>query len=301
MFIKYMHLERLGTDEVEGIEVGEVYVFPKLDGTNASCWAEHLHVMDGYAVKAASRNRVLSVESDNAGFYNWLLVQPHIITFLTAHPHLRLYGEWLVPHSLKTYRDDAWRRFYVFDVWDDLEGRWLHYNEWSFLLKDTKIDYLPPIKIIRNPREDDLHKCLDANVFLIKEGQGVGEGVVIKNYDFVNKYGRVVWAKIVTNAFKEVHYKEMGAPIVGGDLVEEKIVAEYVTQHLVDKVQAKITNDHGAWSSKFIPQLLGVVYHDLITEEMWDVLKKHNQPRIDFRMLQRLTIAKIKELKPEVF
>ena len=39
-FTKYQHLERLGTTEVEGIEVGEVYVFPKLDGTNASVWVD---------------------------------------------------------------------------------------------------------------------------------------------------------------------------------------------------------------------------------------------------------------------
>jgi hypothetical protein len=38
MFIKYMHLERFGNDEVEGIEIGTTYVFPKLDGTNAQVW-----------------------------------------------------------------------------------------------------------------------------------------------------------------------------------------------------------------------------------------------------------------------
>lgn len=30
-FIKYQHLERFGNTEVEGIEVGTVYVFPKID------------------------------------------------------------------------------------------------------------------------------------------------------------------------------------------------------------------------------------------------------------------------------
>lgn len=36
MFIKYQHLERLGNQETNGILDGEVYVFPKIDGTNAS-------------------------------------------------------------------------------------------------------------------------------------------------------------------------------------------------------------------------------------------------------------------------
>lgn len=32
-FLKYPHLERFGNVEVEGIEHGAVYVFPKIDGT----------------------------------------------------------------------------------------------------------------------------------------------------------------------------------------------------------------------------------------------------------------------------
>lgn len=52
MFKKYMHLERFGNDEVLGIELGECYVFPKLDGTNASLWVGE----DG-SVQAGSRNR----------------------------------------------------------------------------------------------------------------------------------------------------------------------------------------------------------------------------------------------------
>ena len=295
MFIKYMHLERLGTEAVEGIEIGHTYVFPKLDGTNGSVWYDN-----GY-IKAGSRNRVLSTENDNAGFYNAILKDERYNKFFEVYPHLTLYGEWLVPHSLQTYQDDAWRKFYVFDVYNRETEQHLHYDNWSLAAKYFGLDYLPPIAILKNPSHDDLQKCLEKNIFLIKDGQGIGEGVVIKNYDFTNKFGNVVWAKLITNAFKMVHHQEMGAPLVGGELVEEKIVNEYVTQHLVDKVYAKIINDHGGWSSKYIPMLLGVTFHDLITEEMWDILKKHNKPRIDFKFLERLTIAKIKELRTDVF
>ena len=37
-FVKYPHLERFGNDEVQGIEFGECWIFPKLDGANASIW-----------------------------------------------------------------------------------------------------------------------------------------------------------------------------------------------------------------------------------------------------------------------
>ena len=66
----------------------------------------------------------------------------------------------------------------------------------------------------------------------MKDGEGSGEGVVIKNYDYKNKYGRQTWAKIVTNEFKAKHHIAMGAPVVGCEIVEEKIVAKYVTRKL---------------------------------------------------------------------
>ena len=37
-FVKYQHVERLGVDEVDGIELGVCHVFPKIDGTNSSVW-----------------------------------------------------------------------------------------------------------------------------------------------------------------------------------------------------------------------------------------------------------------------
>lgn len=62
-FRKYQHIERFGTSEVEQIEIGTCYVFPKIDGTNSSVWLN-----DG-ELCAGSRNRQLSLESDNAGFF----------------------------------------------------------------------------------------------------------------------------------------------------------------------------------------------------------------------------------------
>jgi len=32
-FRKYQHIERFGTDEVDGIEFGKCYIFYKIDGT----------------------------------------------------------------------------------------------------------------------------------------------------------------------------------------------------------------------------------------------------------------------------
>lgn len=294
-FIKYQHLERFGNTEVEGIEVGTVYVFPKIDGTNGSVW-QHNDMMC-----CGSRNRELTLDNDNAGFFNAMVKDNAVARYIHEHPQHILYGEWLVPHTLKTYNDDAWRRFYVFDVFDRNKERLLSYDEYSPAAIAAGLNVIPPIAIIKNGSEEHFTQCLAKANYLVKDGEGQGEGIVLKNYDYKNKYGRQTWAKIVGNEFKAKHHLEMGAPVVGCEIVEEKIVAKYVTQALVDKVHAKIVNEMDGWSSKYIARLLHTVYYDLVTEETWNFVKEFKSPKIDFKVLSHYTTARIKELRKELF
>lgn len=297
MFERYQHVERLGTSETEGILDGLCHIFYKIDGTNASVW---YNPTNSSGIACGSRNRELSLDNDNAGFMNWTVKQENLNSlFSGAWRHLRLYGEWLVPHSLKTYRDDAWRRFYVFDVRDTANDRFLPYEAYKPILEEYGIDYIPPLAIIKMPKEEDLYRCLDkSGQFLIEDGKGAGEGIVIKNYDYINPYGRQTWAKIITNEFKEQHHKEMGAPLVNGSLlVEDRIVDKYVTKDFVLKEQAKIINDAGGqWNSKMIPELLGRIWYEFIREESWNFIKEHKNPKINYRFLQQLTIRKVKKI-----
>jgi len=296
-FLKYMHIERFGNAEVDSVEMGECYVFPKIDGTNASIW-------NSDSLQAGGRRRHLSIESDNAGFYNWVLngdKNPNLVLFFAENPNLRLYGEWLVPHSLKTYREDTWRQFYVFDVFNDINEDFLSYKEYKVLLDKFDIEYLAPLAVIRNATYENLLNEVESNTYLIKDGEGVGEGVVIKNYDYRNKYGRVCWAKIITNTFKEKHKKEQPQVKEMKQMVEQDFVDKYLDKSLVDKTYAKIVTDMDGWSSKYIMRLLSTVYHDFVTEEIWNFIKKKKNPTINFKTLHFIAMAKIKELLPEVF
>jgi hypothetical protein len=302
--IKYQHLEKLGTAEVQDIELGECFVFPKIDGTNASVWAE-----DG-EMQCGSRTRLLDADNDNAGFYAWATQQNNLKEFLTAHPTLRLYGEWLVPHSLKTYKETAWRNFYVFDVATEKQKAhegdhpltYLHYNEYKPLLEKHSISYIHPIAVIKNGSYQQFINQLANNVYLIEDGAGTGEGIVLKNYAFVNKYGRTTWAKVVTSEFKEKHAKEMGPHVLNGTkLVEEEIADKYITQALCEKEHAKICADSDGWHSKLIPRLLHTIFYSVVKEEAWEFVKEHKNPTIDFKRLQHFVFAQVKEKMPQVF
>lgn len=291
-FVKYQHIERFGTTETNGIENGMCFVFPKIDGTNSQLW------MNG-VLHAGSRNRELGLDNDNAGFYNWAVNQLQLLNFFNAYPNLRLYGEWLVPHTLKTYQKTAWNNFYVFDVMNGEE--YLPYDEYKPLLDEFEIEYIPPICKVENPTYERLVKQLEKNGYLIEDGKGTGEGIVIKNYNYKNKYGRVTWAKIVRNDFKAKHQKCDVTEIKENKILEQVIANKYVTLSLVEKEYAKIENENGGWSSRDIPRLLNVIYYCLVREESWNFIKEHRNPTIDFKRLMLFTINRIKELMPQLF
>lgn len=296
-FVKYPHLERFGTDEVDGINIGKCHIFPKIDGTNASFWAGP----DDVGLRCGSRNRELSLGDDNAGFMAWATQQQNLRELALDFADLVFYGEWLVPHSLKTYRDDAWRKLYVFDVFDRAAGDFLHFDRYSALLKDYDVDFVPCIGAGQNPTYEVLSEWRDRNTYLLQEGKGSGEGIVVKQYGWKNRFGRTTWAKLVTNHFKDKHVVEMGGAVINTKMVEDEIAEEFVTQHLVDKIVAKIRVESGAFGARDIPRLLSQAYHDLVTEELWQALKKHRNPKIDFKTLNHCSIARVKQLMPELF
>jgi len=296
-FLKYPHLERFGTDEVDGINVGKCYVFPKIDGTNASFWWD----AGKQAIACGSRNRHLSLDEDNAGFMAWTVKQQALIDLAKTHPDLVFYGEWLVPHSLKTYRDDAWRNLYVFDVLSRSTGDFLHFDAYSLLLRSFGVDFVPCMGVGQNPTYDVLCGWRDRNTYLLQDGAGAGEGIVIKQYGWKNRFARTTWAKLVTNSFRDAHVKEMGGAVINSKMIEEEIADEFVTAHMVEKIVAKIRNDQGQFGARNIPQLLGMTFHDLVAEELWEAIKKHKNPKIDFRALNHCVIARVKKLMPELF
>lgn len=295
-FQKYQHIERINSPETEGLLDGVCHVFYKIDGTNASVW------WDPYkGVQAGSRNRDLMIEgaTDNAGFRAWVCTNQKIYDLFCGFPELRLYGEWLVPHSLKTYRDDAWRRFYVFDVYNHEEETMLPYDRYKDILDTYELDYIPPLAIIKKPNGEDLLRLLEkSGQFLVKDGEGGGEGIVVKNYDYVNKFGRQTWGKMITNEFKEKHHKEMGAPEINSTLLsEEVIVRDYLTDSFILKEQAKIANSAGGdWSNSMIPELLGRVWYEFIREETYNWMKDLKNPTVNFRLLNSLVLKQTKKV-----
>ncbi len=146
----------------------------------------------------------------------------------------------------------------------DNNGVYLNYEMYQPLLEKYCIDYIPPLCIIGNPSEDKLWELTQKNTYLVKDQEGVGEGIVIKNYEYRNKYGRQTWAKLVTNEFKDKHRREMGSPELFEKIETEcKIVDRFLTEAMIQKTFDKIKTKYGGFKSEYIGELLGTTWHEL--------------------------------------
>ena len=294
-FKKYLHLEKLGNKAVQGILDGECSVFPKIDGANASVWYDG----DTESVSCGSRNRELDFENDNAGFFKYVMVTKNLIEYCFENETHILYGEWLVPHTIKSYKDEAWREFYVFDVYDREAECFLPFDKYSEGCREFGLNIIYPIATLNNPSMEQLNQLAESNNYLMQEGL-IGEGITIKNYEFVNKFGDYACGKLLSNNFKvEKVIKSAGSTTY--DKVENEIVDSAVDLALVDKAYGKIVLANDGWENKCYPRLFETVYKDVVCEELYSITTTMKKPIVDLSVLYRLTVAKIKEVKPELF
>ena len=273
-FVRYQHVERIGLcgNELDGLLNGTVWVFPKIDGANHCVYYDK----DLDRVAIASRNQLLSEGYDTTGFWHFADKHPEIAEFVKTHRNLRVYGEYLTPHTIKSYYDDAWNKWYIFDIWDDEKAKWLEYIEVVNLVADDMrpqsrdITVIPDLARFVDPTMEDLLKAMDYDTFLLKEGEQ-GEGIVIKNYDYVNPYGRRTWGKIVRETFKsKAHSKNKGEKEV---LPEETAVESTMTQEFVSKEFHKFTTDRGIeWNMKMTPDFLKHIWREWWVDCSFDAL-----------------------------
>ena len=294
-YLRYQHIEKLGTSEVEGILQGEVSLFYKIDGTNSL-----IYLKDDGTLGFGSRNRELSLDKDNQNFMNSILNDSDLVerfnTFFKEYPNCIVYGEWLIPVTIKRYKSDAWRKFYIFDILDTEEHRYLSYDEYSKILDSYGLSYIPRIAKLNNPTADEIKSYLDkTGDFLI--ANGLGEGIVIKNYDYKNRYGRRTWAKVLTEDFlnsksrvrKENHTNSQE------NAIEHKIILSYLTPEHIQKEYSKLVERYnGEWSSKYFYELLNRVYDEFLKDNFELFIKKLRFPTINFRILKQLCDQEVK-------
>lgn len=287
-FKKYEKVNRWDNQkEIEGINIGTVHIFEKIDGANASVHTEEGLLFFGKRsgiFKAMKFEDLINKDlefddKDFRGMARHLLVDgTKLYNFFIKYPQLYLHGEWLVPHTV-LYGDEYWNHFYVFDVYALDLDRFLTYEEYKPILTLAKIDYIPLLKKLEDPSMEELIKMVQDPACIPPSDYGAEriEGLVYKNYQYVNHFGRTPYMKAVTKDFDE--RKSLVFKSNKRDDIEIRLIDKHLASVRMEKIYQKMIDDKNndsGWSvpitMKDMGEFLGRIFYDLFHEEAWNML-----------------------------
>ena len=284
---QYPKIHRLGKEETDNLLEYEITVQEKVDGANVSIF-EHED-----KVRCGTRTRMLPEDESFNGFQEAVRANLQLAMFFSREPNKILYGEWLVKHTI-TYPDEAYRKIYLYDVYDTTTDTWLPQEEVRDWAKFLGLEY-PHIFVVGKMTEEQINEYVGKSAIA-----PTGEGVVLKSKDFVNKFGDHVYAKVVHQQFKESN-----AIVFGGNnkhsetYWEMYVVNKYCTVGRVQKIMQKLQSETERRIDKeHTSQIAGTCYHDLITEEAWEIVKK--VPALNFKKLQGLCYRKFIQIYHDI-
>lgn len=257
---KYTKVIRFDKGKYQDIlESGHIIVQEKLDGANASfTWNEMTNTLDVF-----SRNCLLDEENDLRGYYAW--AKQLNVELVKKYPHYIYFGEWLVKHKLD-YGSNM-DQFYLFDIFDKQKHKYLPFDIVRQEAERLGLNLIPVFY------EGSTRPVEELKQFVGKSLLGdVGEGIVIKNVNYQDKFGVQIYLKMVSDTFAEkVKAKK---PKDQNVTQEELFIETFLTVARVEKFLYKLV-DEGVLPDHFgvkeIPVILRELgprlYEDLIEEE----------------------------------
>lgn len=289
-FRSYPKIHRLGKEETDDILLDPVTIQEKIDGANVSMW------FDGKKVKCGTRTRELPDDESFNGFVEAVKANKKLAKWLKNNPTVRLYGEWLVKHTI-TYPDTAYKKIYLYDVIDETKNEEdrVYWSQPDVEKLATELDLEYPQIFIT----DKMVTISEINEFVGKTlvpDAANGEGVVIKNPKFRDKWGNHCYAKVVHEKFKESNAIIFGGNNKHSDSYWEMyVVNKYCTLGRVQKIMQKLQAETDRRLDKIhTKEISGRCMHDMITEEAWEIFNK--VPVIDNKKLKHLAGRKFVQL-----
>lgn len=271
--IKHAILEptELLKDNTLGFRQGDkIVIQEKIDGANACVRYDE----ENGRLACFSRNRELSADNTLRGFWN--IVQKLDVKPFKEHPSWYVFGEMLVPHTIK-YFHERYNKWYVYDIYDIEKEKWLPQEIVADFCKRAGLEY------VHTYYEGEFISWEHIKSFLHNPLYGnEQEGVAIKNQTTMNnprgKYP--AYLKLVNARFREIQKSNHVQKIKDPQKLEEKERAQniadmIVTKPRVEKMLHKLV-DEDVLPSTITPKDMGLIARELPKRIYADCIKEHN-------------------------
>ena len=268
---KFMDIERFKTSFSDGFSVGDhIQMSEKIDGANAAIRYD----TDNDCIIAQSRKNILGLGNNLRGFWEWSQILDKQKVKSVLGKNLVLFGEWLVPHSVK-YPDNVYNKAYFYDIFDTETEEYYPQDKVKEIIDTLELNYVP---VFYDGKFISWEHCMS---FVGKTALGgeYGEGIVIKNQSKLNdKNTRLpFYTKIVGEKFAETKGHKVKTVDIDKLAEYEKnleLTKTIVTKARVHKILNKFIDERILpvdWGSKdmstIAKNLTKAVYEDCIKEE----------------------------------
>lgn len=259
-----------------------IVIQEKLDGANASLQYEDV---EGN-VQAFSRNNLVTSEETLRGFYEYAKDLDKNKFKEIFGTNLRVFGEWLVPHTVK-YLDAKYREFYVFDVFDTVTETYKTIEDVKDMADNFGFKTVPVLYIGQFTDWSAISEHVGVSRMWddVVGSDDRGEGIVLRNLSLERDNAGLI--KLINPKFHEIakrNHKQKGTKMVSKEVSEALSLANtIVTENRVEKILHKLMDENIIpleWSLQhmgIISKNIGkAMYEDCVKEES-DIVAKVNE------------------------
>ncbi|MEE5181073.1 RNA ligase family protein [Bacillus subtilis] len=260
---KYQDIVRLGhRSTVDVLKEGDhIVIQEKIDGANASFRRV------GNELVAFSRRQQLTPENTLGGFYEF-------VKSLDIHigEGLVFFGEWTNPHKVKYPEHE--KKFFLYDIYDLEQEKYLPFEFVKNTGKALGLNIVPVFYEGEYQGFDHLMSFVGKTELGGKLGDvETGEGIVVKNIDYLDRFGKQKFVKLVTDNFREVQKQKAPKDPKIALTAEQKFVDATVTEARIDKMLHKFV-DEGILDENFGIEDMGTILKNMGERIKEDILKE---------------------------
>lgn len=269
---KYTDVIRYGHSSTNGViqEGDYITITEKIDGANASFRLDDTNPL---GVSCYSRNQPLTKENTLGGFYNW--VEEYIVPIKDKlNPNYIYYGEWLNKHKI-IYKDECYKKFYMFSIWNESLELQQYVSDEIVKAEAIKLNILQPQYFYEGKYISFEHIMSFVGKSNMTLEPNTGEGVVVKNVSYFDRYNRQVFVKLVSDKFAEVQKQKLPKnPNV--NLKEVEVVKSVLTSARISKLMYKLV-DEGLLKEDYSIENMGEILKALGNRVYDDIMKEESE------------------------
>lgn len=288
---KYTDIIRYGKNGTQDVLNKNDYITitEKIDGANASFTYDE---QSDIGVTAYSRNNPIDSNNTLRGYYGWI-VENIVPIKEQLNKNYRYFGEWLVSHKV-VYKPEQYQNFYMFSIWDEESQQYLsddivkseanrlglktttYFYEGQFLSFEHIMSFVGKSERILEPN--------------------TGEGVVVKNVNYKDRYGNQMFVKLVSEKFAEVQKQKLPKnPCVASEYLD--VINAIVTKPRVEKLINKFV-DEGLLGEDYGIENIGTILKHISNRIYEDVQKEESE--IINNIEETILIKNIQKSMPKI-